>query len=475
MSAGPVINHDVLRENSRGSSSLNKSAKSKTVNKNMFGYIAVVGIVALCVVLFLFSVSKDNAQVIYLDGVQVGVLGDIVTTEEDILSMLQQNLEMQKHTEVQINSKVTLEPVRASKKVTLMSESDLINKISENLSLKIEATTIFVDGVAVGSMVDDYKIEAILNGIKSKYIQEGVNYVTEAGFLEEIVLEKNFILENELSEFNELGELLNSNKNIAKTHTIVSGDTLFGLAIENNISLKEILQANPELEENSILKLGSEINLVVVDPFLSVVTYEEATFTEIIPKTIEIVENNEEYQTHYKVLTSGSDGLKEVFAEVVRVNGSEADRVVIVEKLIEEAVVEVVEIGMLQTPPKKSVGSFIYPISGTLTSGYGQRWGTLHKGIDLAASYNTPIKASDGGTVVYSGWYSGYGNCVKIDHGNGLQTLYGHNSRNVVDVGQKVAQGEVIAYVGSTGNSTGNHVHFEILLNGVAMNPMNYL
>ena len=193
-------------------------------------------------------------------------------------------------------------------------------------------------------------------------------------------------------------------------------------------------------------------------------------------KKIEKVENNKEYKNYKKVLIEGKDGSKEVTAKVIKVNGVEQKREVLSEKVIVEPKTEKVEVGTLNTPPKKAIGSFIYPVSGRLSSGYGYRWGTLHKGIDIAAPSGTPIKASDGGTVTFSGWNDGgYGYMVKINHGNGFETVYAHNSKLAVNVGQKVAQGEVIAYVGNTGNSTGNHVHFEVIKNGATQNPINYL
>lgn len=124
---------------------------------------------------------------------------------------------------------------------------------------------------------------------------------------------------------------------------------------------------------------------------------------------------------------------------------------------------------------------FQWPLSAPITSGYGYRvhpiHGTrrLHKGIDLAASSGSAIAASKGGTVISAGWLGGYGNAVVISHGNGLTTLYGHQSKIAVTVGQSVGRGEVIGYVGSTGQSTGPHLHFEIRSNGAPVNPRPYL
>lgn len=118
----------------------------------------------------------------------------------------------------------------------------------------------------------------------------------------------------------------------------------------------------------------------------------------------------------------------------------------------------------------------IKPCSGTITSRYGPRWGSTHKGLDIAASLGTTIAAAAGGKVTFSGWDNyGLGYCVKIDHGNGVVTVYGHCSKLYVKAGQTVAQGEAIAAMGSTGNSTGSHLHLEIRLNGVAQNPQLYL
>jgi len=121
--------------------------------------------------------------------------------------------------------------------------------------------------------------------------------------------------------------------------------------------------------------------------------------------------------------------------------------------------------------------SFIKPISGQvrISSYYGMRWGRMHEGIDYAVSTGTPVRASQGGMVIYSGWASGYGNTVVLEHRKGVRTLYAHNSRTTVYGGQWVEQGQVIAYSGNTGRSTGPHLHFEIQINGKPVDPLNYL
>jgi murein DD-endopeptidase MepM/ murein hydrolase activator NlpD len=128
--------------------------------------------------------------------------------------------------------------------------------------------------------------------------------------------------------------------------------------------------------------------------------------------------------------------------------------------------------------PARSSGSFQWPVNGSVTSGFGYRThpvlGTqrLHAGVDFGAASGTPIVAAASGTVVSAGWQGGYGNAVIIDHGGGEATLYGHQSRLAVSTGARVSRGEVIGYVGSTGMSTGPHLHFELRINGVPTDPM---
>lgn len=122
-----------------------------------------------------------------------------------------------------------------------------------------------------------------------------------------------------------------------------------------------------------------------------------------------------------------------------------------------------------------SAAGLVWPCDGVVVSAFGMRWGRMHEGLDISCSFGTPNRAAAAGTVIYSGWLGGYGYLVVIDHGNGLSTAYAHASTNVVRVGQRVAQGETVSLVGSTGNSSGPHLHFEVRVNGSAVDPLLYV
>ena len=129
----------------------------------------------------------------------------------------------------------------------------------------------------------------------------------------------------------------------------------------------------------------------------------------------------------------------------------------------------------LAGPIRRGSGSLIWPISGPLTSPFGQRWGRLHAGIDISAPDGTPIRAADSGRVVIAAWTGGYGNYTCIQHTSTMSTCYAHQSRLGTSQGAAVSQGQVMGYVGNTGNSFGAHLHFEVRINGSPVDPLGYL
>lgn len=133
------------------------------------------------------------------------------------------------------------------------------------------------------------------------------------------------------------------------------------------------------------------------------------------------------------------------------------------------------EVTPVRPPVNRPAVGWIKPLNGPVTSGFGPRWGTMHEGMDIAAGTGTPVRAAAGGVVKKASWYGGYGKAVIIDHGKGVKTLYAHNSKLNVKVGDRVQAGEVISKVGSTGDSTGPHLHFEVQVHGKAVNPRPWL
>lgn len=204
-------------------------------------------------------------------------------------------------------------------------------------------------------------------------------------------------------------------------------------------------------------------------------------YEEEIPYETEITEDDSQPEDYEEITQEGQNGTKQTTLRLTFVNGDQTDAVVTGEKEISKPVNEKKIVGTAKSGGSgESTGNFMWPVLHThsITSYMEWRWGRMHNGIDIAGGgdYGQPFVASDGGTVVWSGDDGGgYGNYVMIDHGNGYMTVYGHASELACSTGDYVSQGQVIGYIGSTGNSTGPHLHFEIRLDGEYQDPLNYV
>lgn len=329
--------------------------------------------------------------------------------------------------------------------------------VSVDTDEKTQPTVMAAEGIQTGSS-DSAETSVSEDGIV------GIN------FSEDIEIVETYVPKAQINSLDEAIELVTKEKEENKIYEVVEGDTLSGIASMFDLTLDELLAMNPDFSVEKYIQIGDRINVTVPEPELSVIVEEQKTYDESYNLPVEYVYNDSQYTTYSKVLNEGSEGYRQVVADIVYENGVESSRKILSESVIIQADARVVEVGTI-TPP-----TFIKPISGgTLTSGFGARWGTVHQGVDWACSTGTSIMASCGGTVIQAGWYGSYGYCVTIQHGNGIQTRYGHMSKVLVSVGDYVQQGEVIGRSGSTGNSTGPHVHFEIIVNGTKVNPLTYL
>lgn len=232
-------------------------------------------------------------------------------------------------------------------------------------------------------------------------------------------------------------------------HKVNAGETLWDIALAYGVSVDTISSAN-DMKNKNYLSIGQELQIPSVNGVLHQVATGESLWeiserynvsVDEITRVNEITDPSR-IQPNTKLVIPGATQLRP--RDVLLVNGQ------------------------LQK-------AFDWPVRGRISSTYGPRWGKMHNGLDIAISTGTPVKAAADGRITFAGWNGGYGILVIIDHGNGIETRYAHNSRLNVKVGQKVTRGETVAYSGNTGVSTGPHVHFEIRYRNNPVNPQTYL
>ncbi|ODU58362.1 MAG: hypothetical protein ABT01_00615 [Clostridium sp. SCN 57-10] len=293
-------------------------------------------------------------------------------------------------------------------------------------------------------------------------------------FLQEVTIEEQPVANAQIRSIDEMESILNANSKEVITYTVKSGDTVSAIAQRYSLSMTEVQKLNPNLNLHRI-GIGDQVRVSAAVPMLSTKMTMKATYTEKIPFETVVKKTDKLYTNQSRIVKAGVDGKATVVANVVYVDGEEQSRTVLSYEVVSEPVDEVKEQGNKALPKKAPKGTFILPFRGMISSRYGYRSRGFHTGLDLAGPTGSSIVAADGGKVTLARWNGSYGYCVIIDHGNGFQTLYAHCSRLLVKQGQKVGQGEVIARVGSTGNSTGPHLHFEVRINGKTVNPSSYI
>lgn len=301
--------------------------------------------------------------------------------------------------------------------------------------------------------------------------------ITAMEFAENVEIVESFLMADEITPLEEAIDQVTKDKEVNEIYKVVAGDTLSGIVEKTNIPMDKIIELNSFIkDENTTLHIDDEIVITVPEPELSVVHTEQVYLEEAYDAEIIYVDNDEWYTTQEKTLQEPSTGFRKVVADITYRNDKEVSKAIVKEEVVMEAVPKIVERGT-KIPP-----TFIKPISGgRMTSRFGRRTSPTkgassnHQGIDWGIPKGSSVVASSGGTVTKAGWGGGYGYVVYIRHPGGVETRYAHLSKVLVSAGQTVKQGQKIALTGNTGVSTGPHLHFEIRMNGTAVNPLSYI
>ena len=351
-----------------------------------------------------------------------------------------------------------------------------------------EATGLYVNGDFIAAMESREELQSVLDGLKEgRYDKNDPDQRAE--FVQSVVMEDGLYPISTLDNASALRSALTSQTVVERTYIVQPGDVLGTIAVKHDMTTAELRAMNPAYANTDMIKAGEKLVVQRAESLLQVKVLKTIRYTEKIDYTTQTVYRDDKPVTYSKTKTKGVEGSQDVTADITYIDGVEISRTVTNRTVTKQPVTKVVEQGTKKVVSSSGSsvtqgdgvtrGSMLWPVPICHNMSRGFKAG--HYGIDIT---NGPVKvlghpavAADGGTVIQAatGWNGGYGKVVKIQHANGLVTVYAHLQSIKVVKGQKVSRGQTIGLVGNSGRSSGPHLHFEVIKNGVKVNPLNYV
>ncbi|WP_234032364.1 peptidoglycan DD-metalloendopeptidase family protein [Lentibacillus cibarius] len=445
---------------------------------------------------------------VYVDGKHVGKVNDKKTIQTLMNTKVEKKETEFKDFLLDIGEQVSLIPERVFN--PSYNNREVSSYLKDELSVKAEAVELKIGGNRVGYFKSKEEAKQALKAYKEKYVDKKIleklapedteseqtghelqALVNEQQDTDNLGIGDSIITDVILSEKVSLSDQKATPSNILtekqglkklekgtladKVHKVKKGETLVEIAKTYDLSLDKLLELNDGLKESSVLQIDQEIHVKDYKPFVDVIVKKEKKVEETIDYETKVIKSDELYKGDKKVKQNGQEGKKVVHYALQERNGAIADRKVAQKEVTKEPVKKIIVKGT-KVIPSRGTGNLRWPtVGGYVSSHVGMRWGSMHKGMDIAGPSNRSILAADNGTVVSAGWSGGYGNKIVIDHNNGMRTVYAHLSSIGVSPGQTIEKGRKIGVMGSTGDSTGLHLHFEVYKNGSLQHPSNYL
>ncbi len=428
----------------------------------------------LCGLIFLFLMSSLGVQIpaysVFIDQQE-----KFQTDDPEAVNLALQRIIAQERKrcqqDIDLVNQVEMEKVFANRENIVPAE-EVEKELRKNLQFEAQATAIVVDGKVIASVKSRELAEKILSNLKREYswLDEGEELL-EITFAEKVELRDTKVPSQEIIEPPQAYQLIKIGTNNPEKYLVKEGDSLWLIARRNDMYVNDIVVAN-NLNSDK-LHLGQELLLVKSKPYITVMTQVKGERVEAIPFQTKVVVDTSVGST-VRVKQEGKNGEKQVVYQATKLNGVLQQKDVKSEKILQAAVDKIIIKGnrVVQVASRSGSGNLEWPSYGPITQYYR---GGGHTGLDIGARSGTSIRAADAGYVTSACYQGGYGKFIVINHNNGLVTRYAHCSSIAVSEGQSVSRGEVIGAVGSTGRSSGPHLHFEVLSGGSFQNPLNYL
>jgi murein DD-endopeptidase MepM/ murein hydrolase activator NlpD len=338
------------------------------------------------------------------------------------------------------------------------------------------AWELLIDGKPVVALATQTDAESVVEKVKASYLNGG-SELLQAEIKEELqvaLAREDSGAAGEITDVDAAVSYILTGTKEPKVYTVQNGDTVWAITRANHISQDELVKSNPGLVPNK-LKIGQQLNLYETKPYLTIRTVEIASAVEPIAFQTNYENSEELYKGQTQVLVAGVPGAKATQTQITKENGIVVESVELGSVITAEPQAQIALVGTKPLATFTGSGRLISPLTHIeISSAFGSRGNRRHQGVDMRSPKGSPIYASDAGVVTTSEYKGSYGNLIILNHGNGLETYYAHCDTRLVSVGDVVSQGRQIGTVGITGNATGYHLHFEVRVNGVYQNPLNY-
>jgi len=446
---------------------------------------------------------KANMNDVYEVYVGDKLIGE-VSSPEVVGWVIADKLEELNSSHPEVQWEVVRDGLRIERESVFKGEAEneeTIEALRSTLEAKAIGVEVVVDGKAVAVVKDQETADRILQRVKEMFtasespdgltvlsaepvaqrdddvIAESDPEVLSTRIIEPVELLRREIQPNDVMDEQAVIDMLIKGDTKPTQYIVQEGDTPGHIAEKLGVPIELIYQKNQDnrdLVERDLIRPGDVLDLTMLQPAVTVESVERVKETIAVQYDTIYEEDPTMRKGQTETIRQGKKGVKEVTYLLTKVNGLLMEEKIAEEAMVEEPIPAVVKRGT-KVVLGEGTGKFSWPVlSASVSSGYGSRWGRKHKGIDLTSSKKS-ILAADTGKVSYAGWKDDYGNVIIIDHNNGYETLYAHLSKISAKKGDIVEKGDVIGVMGSTGRSTGVHLHFEVIVNGVVKNPMSYL
>jgi len=446
-----------------------------------FNYILPIVSAAFLIGVVKLGSGLEYGLAVEFNGKEVGIISAEADFEEAEREVQQRISYLEDDQSIDLSAKFSLKIVADTDRY--LSAGQLADEMLAASDQELtEAYGIYIDGNFIGAVKDKNKVDDALTDRLLNYHVEGI--VKDVSYVNKIEYTQGIYLTQSVKSEDETIALLTSSKEKKAVYVVQSGDTPVTISQKHNMDLEKFEELNPGAMKKC--EAGQIVNVIETDSYLPIQYVREMEALSFIDYETTEVETAAFNLGIESILTKGERGEKVSQVEITYVNGIEHSRKVISTKVTREPVMEIIGLGTYTAQPDSpDTVWFGSPLTGSGQFGWPVDGGWIsdtfisdrnHKGLDIAADLGTNIYAAEEGMVVSAGWNSGgYGNVVMIDHMNGYQTVYGHMTSVVAVEGQYVTKGELIGMVGSTGNSTGPHCHFEVRYEGVCKDPASYL